>query len=107
WVDDSAVSVDQHINNGAVVTTEPMDDGKRVTVISRLSFTPRRTHNNRTVTCITSNQALSSPLQASISLHVQFPPEVRLSQRPRDLMEGDDATFVCHADANPQIMTYK
>ncbi|KAK7085012.1 hypothetical protein SK128_013534 [Halocaridina rubra] len=49
------------IRDGVLVTTEKMADGKRVTVASRLPFTPERPHHNSTITCLTSNQALTSP----------------------------------------------
>ncbi|XP_053635845.2 irregular chiasm C-roughest protein isoform X1 [Cherax quadricarinatus] len=104
WVDDNRR---ENIRTGAVLATEAMPDGKRVTVRSRLSFTPRRSHHNSTVTCLTSNQALTSPLISSIQLSVLFPPEVRLHVRPQQLIEGDDATFICSALANPSIITYR
>ncbi|XP_070001345.1 irregular chiasm C-roughest protein-like [Penaeus vannamei] len=84
-----------------------MADGKRVTVRSRLSFTPRRSHHNSTITCLTSNQALSSPLSSSIRMQVFFPPEVQLFVRPQILVEGDDATIYCSAKANPNEITYR
>ncbi|XP_063868971.1 irregular chiasm C-roughest protein-like [Scylla paramamosain] len=58
WVDDSRRET---IRTGAITTEETMEDGKRVTVRSRLSFSPRRSHHNSSITCLTSNQALSSP----------------------------------------------
>ncbi|ROT67434.1 putative irregular chiasm C-roughest protein [Penaeus vannamei] len=48
-----------------------------------------------------------SPLKSSIQLKVLFPPEVRLSVKPQALVEGDDATFYCNADANPGSITYR
>ncbi|XP_071544918.1 irregular chiasm C-roughest protein-like isoform X2 [Panulirus ornatus] len=104
WVDDSRRET---IRTGFVEATEVMPDGKRVTVRSRLSFTPRRSHHNSSITCLTSNQALTSPLTSLIQLSVLFPPEVRLHVRPQQLVEGDDATFVCTAQANPTLMTYR
>nr|XP_027225382.1 irregular chiasm C-roughest protein-like [Penaeus vannamei] len=94
--------------HGITWDKEVMPDGKRTTVKSRLSFTPRRSHHNSTITCITSNQ-LDPPLtlRSSIQLKVLFPPEVRLSVKPQALVEGDDATFYCNADANPGSITYR
>ncbi|XP_069183795.1 irregular chiasm C-roughest protein isoform X3 [Procambarus clarkii] len=104
WVDDSRRET---IRTGSILATEAMPDGKRVTVRSRLSFTPRRSHHNSSVTCLTSNQALSSPLTSSMQLSVLFSPEVRLHVRPQQLIEGDDATFICSAQANPSVITYR
>ncbi|XP_042221317.1 irregular chiasm C-roughest protein-like, partial [Homarus americanus] len=104
WVDDSRRET---IRTGSLLATETMSDGKRVTVRSRLSFTPRRSHHNSSLTCLTSNQALSSPLSSSIQLSVLFPPEVCLHVRPQQLVEGDDANFVCSAQANPSVITYR
>ncbi|XP_050735726.1 irregular chiasm C-roughest protein-like isoform X2 [Eriocheir sinensis] len=104
WVDDSRRET---IRTGAMTSEEVMPDGKRVTVRSRLSFTPRRSHHNSSITCLTSNQALSSPLTGSIQLKVLFPPEVKLQVKPSQLVEGDDATFICTAQANPDDITYR
>ncbi|KAG0716184.1 Irregular chiasm C-roughest protein [Chionoecetes opilio] len=104
WVDDSRRET---IRTGAITSEEVMTDGKRVTVRSRLSFTPRRSHHNSSITCLTSNQALSSPLTSSIQLKVLFPPEVKLRVKPSQLAEGDDAIFICTADANPSDITYR
>ncbi|XP_069950739.1 irregular chiasm C-roughest protein-like [Cherax quadricarinatus] len=104
WVDDSRRET---IRTGSVLATETMTDGKRVTVRSRLSFTPRRSHHNSSLTCLTSHQALTSPLISSVQLSVLFPPEVRLHVRPQQLVEGDDANFACSALANPSVITYR
>ena len=40
-------------------------------------------------------------------MHVMFPPEVHLSSTPERLVEGDDSTFICDAQANPSLMTFK
>ncbi|XP_068220982.1 irregular chiasm C-roughest protein-like [Palaemon carinicauda] len=104
WVDDSRR---ESIRTGTTLTTEQMPDGKRVTVRSRLSFTPRRAHHNSSITCLTSNQALTSPLTRTILMSVLFPPEVRLEVRPPFLVEGDDANFICSALANPSDISYR
>ncbi|XP_047477071.1 irregular chiasm C-roughest protein-like isoform X1 [Penaeus chinensis] len=104
WVDDSQRET---VRSGTSLSTEMMSDGKRVIVRSRLAFTPRRSHHNSTITCLTSHQALSSPLTSSIQLEVLFPPEVGLTVRPQLLVEGDDASFICSAEANPNVITYK
>ncbi|XP_071548361.1 irregular chiasm C-roughest protein-like isoform X2 [Panulirus ornatus] len=104
WVDDSRRET---VRTGSTVETQSMADGKRVVVRSRLIFTPRRSHHNSSITCLTSNQALSSPLTSVVRLSVLFPPEVRLRVRPPQLVEGDDASFICSAHANPSLLTYR
>ncbi|KAG0719169.1 Irregular chiasm C-roughest protein [Chionoecetes opilio] len=59
WIDNSRRET---IRTGSSVQTELLEDGKRVKVRSRLTFTPRRAHHNSSLTCLTSNQALNSPL---------------------------------------------
>ena len=59
WVDDQRR---ENIQLGATDSVVPMEDGKRTIVTSKLLFKPRRHHNNQTITCLASNQALSSPL---------------------------------------------
>ncbi|XP_066937916.1 irregular chiasm C-roughest protein-like [Macrobrachium rosenbergii] len=104
WVDDSTRET---IRTGAVQYTEKYPDRKRVTVTSHLTFTPRRSHHNSTLTCLTSNQALTSPLAGKVHLQVLFPPEVKLQSRPKTLMEGDEVSFSCSAHANPNKLTYR
>jgi hypothetical protein len=60
WVDDKHPR--DPLGLGAVTTMEMMGDSKRSIVTSTLTFVPRRTHDNSTITCITSHQALSTPL---------------------------------------------
>ncbi|KAK3862950.1 hypothetical protein Pcinc_031226, partial [Petrolisthes cinctipes] len=104
WIDDSRRET---IRTGARVETQPLADGKRMRVVSRLMFTPLRSHHNSTITCLTSNQALTSPLSSSVQLSVLFPPEVRLEIRPPQLAEGGDVTFLCTAHANPVTLSYR
>lgn len=59
WIDDSRRET---IRTGDRMETQPLADGKRMRVVSRLEFTPLRSHHNSTITCLTSNQALTSPL---------------------------------------------
>ena len=58
WVDDA---LRESLGQGQVMTSS-MADGKRVVVTSQLVLTPRRSHHNHTISCLTSNQALSAPL---------------------------------------------
>ncbi|KAF2367109.1 Immunoglobulin-like domain [Trinorchestia longiramus] len=105
WIDDRHPR--EPLGLGAVTSMELMDDNKRSVVTSTLTFVPRRTHDNSTITCITSHQALTSPISRSARIRVQFAPEVHVSAHPPRLVEGDDAHFVCQAEANPPQLTYK
>ncbi|KAK7068924.1 hypothetical protein SK128_008575 [Halocaridina rubra] len=104
WVDDATRET---IRDGILFTTDKMSDGKRVTVTSRLSFTPKRFHHNSTMTCLTSHQALTSPFSNKVHLEVLFPPEVNLRPRFENLVEGDEASFYCTANANPTNISYR
>ncbi|XP_047736504.1 irregular chiasm C-roughest protein [Hyalella azteca] len=105
WVDDKHPR--DPLGLGAVTTMEMMGDSKRSIVTSTLTFVPRRTHDNSTITCITSHQALSTPLFSSARVRVYFAPEVQVSAHPPRLVEGDDAHFVCHAEANPPDLSFR
>ncbi|XP_063601765.1 irregular chiasm C-roughest protein-like [Penaeus indicus] len=104
WRDDSTGKM---ITSGVTVLKDKLPDKKRVTVRSLLTFFPKKSHHNSTVTCVASNDATSAPLSRSIFLHILFSPEVQVIMYPNVLTEGADATFVCKAEANPSQVTYK
>ncbi|ROT84098.1 Irregular chiasm C-roughest protein [Penaeus vannamei] len=104
WRDDSTGKM---ITSGVTVVKDKLPDKKRVTVRSLLTLFPKKSHHNSTITCVTSNDALSAPLSRSIFLHILFSPEVQVLMYPNVLTEGADATFVCKAEANPSEVTYK
>ncbi|XP_069185991.1 irregular chiasm C-roughest protein isoform X2 [Procambarus clarkii] len=104
WVDESRR---ESIRAGWTTETQPLEDGKRVKVVSTLTFTPRRAHHNASLTCLISNQALSHPLTSTIEMSVLFSPEVHLKVRPQQVAEGGQATFFCSARANPSLLVYR
>ena len=57
--------------------------------------------------CVTGSFHSTCTALSTVHLSVYFPPEVRLRARSPLLVEGDDATFVCSATANPDILTYR
>jgi hypothetical protein len=44
---------------------------------------------------------------SSARVRVYFAPEVQVSAHPPRLVEGDDAHFVCHAEANPPDLSFR
>ncbi|KAF2366926.1 Immunoglobulin-like domain [Trinorchestia longiramus] len=105
WVDERHPR--EPLGLGAVTTMELMPDNKRAVVTSKLSFTPRRTHDNATISCLTTHQALTSPLSSSVRLRIRYAPEVQVTVTPERLVEGDDAKLTCRALANPPKLAYR
>ncbi|XP_047738129.1 irregular chiasm C-roughest protein [Hyalella azteca] len=105
WVDERHPR--EPLGLGAETTMKQMSDNKRVIVTSKLSFTPRRTHDNATISCLTTHQALTSPLSSSVRLRIRYAPEVQVAVTPERLVEADDARLSCSAVANPPKLTYR
>ncbi|XP_076032855.1 irregular chiasm C-roughest protein-like isoform X2 [Oratosquilla oratoria] len=102
WLDGSA-----EIKEGIEVIKTPMSDGKRVDVQAVLTFTPTRHHHNQTLTCLTHNPALNTPLTTTINVSVEYPPEVDLKFTPAVLEEGIETSVHCNAIANPSRVSYR
>ena len=63
-----------------------MEDGKRIYAESTVTFTPTRLHHKRTMSCVTHNPALPTPLTATVQLEVKYPPELNLKLTPSELL---------------------
>ncbi|KAK7079762.1 hypothetical protein SK128_015593 [Halocaridina rubra] len=70
------------LHDGVQHTEELMSDEKRVNAHATLTFIPTRHHHARTLTCLTHNPALNTPLAAKVHLNVEYPPEVQLQFSP-------------------------
>ncbi|XP_043915270.1 kin of IRRE-like protein 1 isoform X2 [Protopterus annectens] len=92
---------------GALSTTEIMQDGKRETTTSLLLITPTDVDIGRSFTCKTSNDALPGGKETSIKLNVHHPPTVTLSIHPQTVLEGERVVFTCTAVANPAIQGFR
>ncbi|KAA0197339.1 hypothetical protein HAZT_HAZT002999, partial [Hyalella azteca] len=103
WLDDSG-SV---IHEGILTSQELMEDGKRLSVESNLTFIPTRDHHLKSISCVTHHPALPAALTASVSLMVQYPPRVHLRLYPPVIQEGTEVRASCDSEANPHDVTYK
>ncbi|XP_045124424.1 irregular chiasm C-roughest protein-like isoform X1 [Portunus trituberculatus] len=103
WLDGSGGVIHKGVNH----TQKPMEDGKRMYAHATLTFTPTRHHHGRTLTCLTHNPALNTPLDAKVRLNVEYPPEVQLEFSPEELSEGVEASVTCRVEANPSELTYR
>ncbi|KAK8735666.1 hypothetical protein OTU49_005255, partial [Cherax quadricarinatus] len=103
WLDGTGAE----IHTGVHLSQDLMDDEKRVNAHATLTFTPTRHHHARTLTCLTHNPALHTPLAAKVRLNVEYPPEVQLVFSPDELSEGVEASVTCRVEANPGDVTYR
>ncbi|KAG7159066.1 Irregular chiasm C-roughest protein-like 1 [Homarus americanus] len=95
------------IHSGVQLSEDLMEDEKRVNAHATLTFTPTRHHHARSLTCLTHNPALHTPLAAKVRLNVEYPPEVQLQFSPEELSEGVEASVTCRVEANPGEVTYR
>ncbi|XP_041036565.1 kin of IRRE-like protein 1 [Carcharodon carcharias] len=84
-----------------------MNDGKRATTVSVLTFRPTDRDIGREFTCRTSNEALPAGKETSVRLNVHHLPSVTLSIHPQKVREGDRVVFTCTVSANPGIKSYR
>ncbi|KAK3853880.1 hypothetical protein Pcinc_039600 [Petrolisthes cinctipes] len=103
WLDDSGAV----LHTGVTHIEELMEDGKKVSAQAALTFTPTRYHHGHTLTCLTHNPALNTPLDAKVPLNVEYPPELKLDFSPDELLEGVEASVTCRVEANPKELTYR
>uniref|UniRef100_A0A1B0CQR5 Protein rp20-signalp detected n=1 Tax=Lutzomyia longipalpis TaxID=7200 RepID=A0A1B0CQR5_LUTLO len=103
---------------GNVLTTgidymkEPLPDSRRFTAKSVLKLTPKKEHHNTTFTCQAQNTADRTYRAAKLKLEVKYAPKVSVSVIGGALAggripEGAEVRLSCHADANPNDLTYR
>uniref|UniRef100_M3YMR5 Kin of IRRE-like protein 1 n=1 Tax=Mustela putorius furo TaxID=9669 RepID=M3YMR5_MUSPF len=92
---------------GAVASTELLQDGKRETTVSQLLINPTDLDIGRVFTCRSVNEATPTGKETSIELDVHHPPTVTLSIEPQTVQEGERVVFTCQATANPEILGYR
>ncbi|XP_072356620.1 kin of IRRE-like protein 1 [Scyliorhinus torazame] len=93
--------------DGATSTHALMDDGKRGTTVSVLTFSPTDRDIGREFICRTSNEALPAGKESRVRLNVHHVPSVTLSIHPQKVREGDRVVFTCTVSANPAIKNYR
>ena len=104
WLDGDGTT----ITEGITSDTEEIENTKRVTAMSTLKLTVKKTHHNKNVTCQAQNPAESSPNSVSIRLLVEYAPHVTISVDHSPIKEFESVTFSCNAHANPsEGMSYR
>lgn len=103
WLDGDGSS----ITEGITSDTEEIENTKRITAISTLKLTVKKSHHNKNVTCQAQNPAESSPNSVSIKLLVEYAPHVTINVDNSPIKEFQPVTFTCNAHANPKDMSYR
>lgn len=104
WLDGDGTTIAEGITSD----TEEIENTKRITAISTLKLTVKKTHHNKSITCQAQNPAESSPASVSIKLMVEYAPHVTISVDHSPVKEGESVTFTCNAHANPsEGMVYR
>ncbi|XP_063233739.1 irregular chiasm C-roughest protein isoform X2 [Bacillus rossius redtenbacheri] len=106
WID----GLGNVMNDGLEYIVSSLPDGRRFNAKSILRLTPKKEHHNTTFTCQAQNQADRTYRSAKLRLEVKYAPKVSLSvaeAKEDRLVEGQDVTLDCRADANPQELTYR
>nr|XP_012630687.2 kin of IRRE-like protein 2 [Microcebus murinus] len=84
-----------------------LKEGTTGSIESTLSLTPSRRDDGATLVCRAQSQALPVGRDTSITLSLQYPPEVTLSAEPQTVQEGEKVTFLCQATAQPPVTGYR
>ena len=100
-------SENKDITKGKKDSTKEIENTKRVTSISKLTFTAKKEHHNTTLTCSAQNPADSMPKSTSIHLVVEYAPHVTVKADHETLFEDETVVFTCDAHANPSQMNYR
>ncbi|XP_065094287.1 irregular chiasm C-roughest protein-like [Ochlerotatus camptorhynchus] len=100
------------ISSGIEYVKEPLTDTGRYTAKSILKLTPKKEHHNTSFTCQAQNTADRTYRSVKLKLEVKYAPKVSVSVIGGALAggripEGAEVRLSCHADANPNDVSYK
>lgn len=100
------------IQNGIEYMSQQMENSKLFEARSILKFTPKKEQHNTTITCQAQNTADRTYKSTKIKIDVKFAPKVTVSVVSNTLgngriPEGAEVRFACHAEANPNKVSYK
>ncbi|XP_023053990.2 kin of IRRE-like protein 2 isoform X3 [Piliocolobus tephrosceles] len=84
-----------------------LKEGTPGSVESTLTLTPSSHDDGATLVCRARSQALPAGRDTTITLNLQYPPEVTLSASPHTVQEGEKVTFLCQATAQPPVTGYR
>ena len=103
WLDGSGTVLDDSISK----STREVENTRRVTAVSKITLTAKKSHHNTSLTCQAQNSADRQPRSVSVRLLVEYAPHVTIKAGHEQLFEGEDVTFRCEAHANPAQMSYR
>lgn len=108
WID----GMGNVLTSGVEYMKKPMADKKRFEVKSILKLVPKMEHHNTTITCQAQNTADRTEKVAKLKLEVKYAPKVTVSVISGSLVnekipEGAEVRLACHAEANPNELTYR
>lgn len=100
------------LRNGIEHMKNLMPDNKRYEARSILKLIPKREHHNTTITCQALNNADRQEKTAKLKLTVKYAPKVSVSVisgalANEKIPEGAEVRLACHAEANPNELTYR
>ena len=99
---------DSPSSHGKVTSfVEQVENTKRKTRISTLTFAAKKSDHNTKRTCQAQNLADPVPKSVSIHLFVDYAPHVTIRSDTNPIQEENSVTFTCEAHANPSELQYK
>ena len=99
---------DRSSSHGKVTSfVEQVENTKRKTRISTLTFVAKKSDHNTKRTCQAQNLADPVPKSVSIQIFVDYAPHVTIRNDMNPILEGNSVTFTCEAHANPSELQYK
>ncbi|KAL1769579.1 kin of IRRE 2 [Sigmodon hispidus] len=93
--------------DGTTFHQTTMKDKTTGVVENILFLTPSSHDDGATLICRARSQALPSGKDTAVTLILQYPPVVTLSAEPQTVQEGEKATFLCQATAQPPVTGYR
>ena len=93
--------------NGVPVTSDSEQINQRLETGGwlsslQLSTIPDRSQDGSSISCTAHHQALASPMEASSSLSIHYPPTVKeVKANQTEVDEGDSVSFHCLVESNP------
>lgn len=98
---------DKEITSGTNKTTLTLPDSQLVSLRKTLDLTPSKDHNLANISCQVTHVALEEPIIRSVIMEVTYPPIVSIAVDSAKIKEGDDVTFTCTAEGNPNELQYQ
>nr|XP_048294402.1 kin of IRRE-like protein 2 [Myodes glareolus] len=93
--------------DGATFHQTTLKDKTTGAVENTLFLTPSSHDDGATLICRARSQVLPTGKDTAVTLILQYPPVVTLSAEPQTVQEGEKATFLCQATAQPPVTGYR